>query len=630
MIDKVEPMPFSRNLPEPPDDSYHPTAAGFTMFVDTIDDNAADTIMKYLEASDASMRATQLRVLGGAMARVPADATAFAHRASRIMVIVVAFYEAGQGPARGVGPSVCRCARPGQGRRVRQLRGRRGRGGRASGVSGQHLGPTGGPRGSLRSDEPLPAEPEHPTRPGRGRWTRLSGDWTGPATMAVMTEIATERPAGAAGTALADLAPQLKEHRRELTGYCYRMLGSAFEAEDAVQETMSGPGARFDRFEGRSSAALVALPHRHQRVPRHARRSAAPGPPDGPRRRRHRPTRPLRQPLPRSTWIEPCPMRRCSGRRRPREVAVARETIRLAFVAALQHLPPRQRAVLILREVLRWQADEVAELLETTVASVNSALQRARATLGARAIDSPSPTPRADARRQALLDSYVDAFERYDMDSLAALLPRRRHDVDAAVRPVAAGPRRDRAVVPRPGRRVRALAPGPARRRTGRRLRPVHGDRTAAWSRGRSWSWRSDDGRIGGLTFFLDTERFFPLFGLPPQLQVAATEADDLAQPGHGQQLVQLGRRATQPQPASEPLRGELHPRQRIDGRAVRIGHAGHVAHHDVRPRPSSTSARTRPQSAGTSERAIAPRSSRTAALDPWAEPAPCCGAGGR
>ena len=106
----------------------------------------------------------------------------------------------------------------------------------------------------------------------------------------------------------------------------------------------------------------------------------------------------------------------------PAEVAVGRETIRLAFIAALQHLPPRQRAVLILCEVLRWQATEVAELLDTSVASVNSALQRARATLAAGNVSSSDPSPELTAGDQALLARYVEAFERYDMEALTSLI----------------------------------------------------------------------------------------------------------------------------------------------------------------------------------------------------------------
>ena len=213
----------------------------------------------------------------------------------------------------------------------------------------------------------------------------------------------------------------LEQYRRELTGYCYRMLGSAFEADDAVQETMVRAWRNIEGFEGRSSlrswiyriATNVCLD-----MLRSGQRRARPmemGPP-GTADSFHGKT------LPEHAWVTPIPDSRVlPDDGDPAELAETRETIRLAFVTALQHLPARQRAVLILREVLRWQATEVAELLDTTVASVNSALQRARATLATCDLDSDR-SAEVDRDQQALLDRYVDAFERYDIESLVALL----------------------------------------------------------------------------------------------------------------------------------------------------------------------------------------------------------------
>ncbi len=212
----------------------------------------------------------------------------------------------------------------------------------------------------------------------------------------------------------------LEQHRRALTGYCYRMLGSFFEADDAVQETMVRAWRGIDGFEGRSAlrswlyriATNVCLD-----LLRGRERRALPV--DlGPSSTADATLGPM---LPEHTWVQPIPDGRALPESDPAELAVGRETIRLAFVTALQRLPARQRAVLILREVLRWQATEVAELLETSVASVNSALQRARATLAARDIDT-SRASAVDPGQQALLAQYVDAFERYDINRLVTLL----------------------------------------------------------------------------------------------------------------------------------------------------------------------------------------------------------------
>src|SRR6476619_8565747 len=212
---------------------------------------------------------------------------------------------------------------------------------------------------------------------------------------------------------------ELEQHRAELTAYCYRMLGSPFEAEDAVQETLLRAWRGLDRFEGR--AALRSWLYRIATNVCFDILNA--------RERRARPMDlgPAREPvesnlnaLPEVTWIEPVPATALAAESDPAEVAVAHETIRLAFVAALQHLPPRQRAVLILCEVLRWKASEVAELLETSVASVNSALQRARATLETSEATPSTTAPSVDSADEELLRRYVSAFEQYDMDALTS------------------------------------------------------------------------------------------------------------------------------------------------------------------------------------------------------------------
>ncbi|MBV8386816.1 MAG: sigma-70 family RNA polymerase sigma factor [Acidimicrobiia bacterium] len=231
-----------------------------------------------------------------------------------------------------------------------------------------------------------------------------------------------ESPSVAVGTDLPDVQfEDLDQYRRELTGYCYRMLGSAFEADDAVQETMVRAWKGLDSFEGRSAVrswlyriatnvCLDMLRGRQRRA--RAMDFGGPYPADS-----FKPDT-----LPESTWLTPIPdasVLPIDGD--PAELAAERESIRLAFVAALQHLPAKQRAVLILREVLRWQATEVAELLDTSVASVNSALQRARATMAERDLED-TDVRTEDAEQQALLARYVDAFERYDIESLVALL----------------------------------------------------------------------------------------------------------------------------------------------------------------------------------------------------------------
>jgi RNA polymerase sigma-70 factor (ECF subfamily) len=335
-----------------------------------------------------------------------------------------------------------------------------------------------------------------------------------------MTELLTERggPADAAN-ATAELEAQFEQYRGELTGYCYRMLGSAFEAEDAVQETLLRAWRGYEQFEGR--AALRSWLYRIATNVCLNMLSAS--------QRRARPMdlgaassadAPLGAALPESTWVEPIPDSVITGTAGdPADTAVARESIRLAFVAALQHLPPRQRAVLILREVLHWQASEVAELLETTVASVNSALQRARATLASRNVAPRDEPAELDEQQQALLARYVEAFERYDMDSLTSLL---HEDASWSMPPYALWLQthddiRRWCLGPGIGCRGSRLV---ATRANGRQAfgqyKPAPGGGHEPWS---LQVVETSGDRISGITFFLDTARYFPMFGLPPRLE---------------------------------------------------------------------------------------------------------------
>jgi RNA polymerase sigma-70 factor (ECF subfamily) len=333
-----------------------------------------------------------------------------------------------------------------------------------------------------------------------------------------MTELGVQTGPATAARPPADLDSQLERYRRELTAYCYRMLGSAFEAEDAVQETLLRAWRNFDRFEGR--AALRSWLYRIATNVCLNMLSAS--------QRRARPMdlgpastaeATLGPELPEATWIEPVPDSRVlPAGGDPADVAVARESVRLAFVAALQRLPPRQRAVLILREVLHWKASEVAELLDTTVASVNSALQRARATLDGP--DGPAKTPLQplDDEQRALLARYVDAFERYDMDSLTSLL---HEDATWSMPPYELWLQTHRDI------RHWCLGPGIGCR--GSRLIPTMANGAPAFGQYKPdpagglqpWSLQVLEvsaGRIGGIVFFLDTAKFFPMFGLPPHL----------------------------------------------------------------------------------------------------------------
>jgi RNA polymerase sigma-70 factor (ECF subfamily) len=313
------------------------------------------------------------------------------------------------------------------------------------------------------------------------------------------------------------LEQQFEQHRVELTAYCYRMLGSA-DAEDAVQETFIRAWRAYDRFEGRSQLRSWLY-----RIATNVCLDQLEG-----RKRRARPMDlgPAREPvaenlnaLPEVTWIEPIPDGRVVPEGDPAEVALARETIKLAFVAALQHLPPRQRAVLILCEVLRWKAAEVAELLETSVASVNSALQRARATLEATESAESATTSLGEEDRE-LLARYVQAFESYDMEALTALV---HEDATQSMPPYDLWLRgRDD---------IFAWWVGPGIGCKGSRVVPtVAANGSPAFGQYKPsedgsgyepWALQVveiEDGRIVELTFFLDTERVFPLFDLPLEL----------------------------------------------------------------------------------------------------------------
>ncbi|HZF90818.1 sigma-70 family RNA polymerase sigma factor [Streptomyces pharetrae] len=330
-------------------------------------------------------------------------------------------------------------------------------------------------------------------------------------------------------TATTDLDVELEKHRVELTGYCYRMLGSSFEAEDAVQDTLVRAWRSYEKFEGRSSlrswlyriatnVCLDMLTAGNKRARPMDLTEATPL------------AQAALSPRPDHTWLEPMPDSRVlPSTADPAEAAVAKESVRLAFMAALQQLPAKQRAVLILREVLAWKASEVAELLDTSVASVNSALQRARATLAERGdsgADAAVSDP-LDEKQQKLLERYVAAFEGYDMTALTALL-------------------HEDAVMTMPPFDLWLRGPGDI---TGfmttvgsacanSRLRPVEVNGLPGFAHykpdpetGGYTPWavqvlEISDGRITGFHFFLDTKRWFPLFGLPLHLEAEADQVE--------------------------------------------------------------------------------------------------------
>lgn len=309
----------------------------------------------------------------------------------------------------------------------------------------------------------------------------------------------------------------LETHRAALTGHCYRMLGSAADADDAVQETMIRAFRSLDRFEGRASlktwlyriATNVCLDSLSQRSRRTRPFEEGPvGTVDDALTER-----------PRTHWLEPVPDASVfPADSDPSEIAALRQSVRLAFVAALQHLPPRQRAALLLVEVLGCSAAEAAETLETTVASVNSALQRARATLAERDIDLDAP-PRALTEEQSrLVARYVDAFERYDVDGLTALL---HEDATLSMPPYT--------LWLRGHEDIRAWLLGRGLGCRGSRLVPTAANGLPAFGQyrlgadgvHRPWALAVLElagERIASWNSFLDTETLFPRFGLPPEL----------------------------------------------------------------------------------------------------------------
>ena len=305
---------------------------------------------------------------------------------------------------------------------------------------------------------------------------------------------------------------QLEVHRPALIGHCYRMLGSPLDADDAVQDTMVRAWRSLDRFDGRSSLKTWLY-----RIATNVCLDAL-----SDRSRRARPIEdghegslydPL-EALPRTHWLEPVPDARViPADADPSEQAALRQSIRLAFVAALQHLPPKQRAALLLTEVIGWSAAEVAETLETSVPAINSALQRARATLATR--DLGEARASLSASQVTLVDRYVSAFERYDVNALAALLT---EDATLSMPPYTFWLRGQD--------RIREWLQGRGSGCRGSRLVPTAASGSPAFGQYRQggrepWAiivLELESDRITGMTSFLDTATLFPLFGLSRQL----------------------------------------------------------------------------------------------------------------
>jgi RNA polymerase sigma-70 factor (ECF subfamily) len=317
-----------------------------------------------------------------------------------------------------------------------------------------------------------------------------------------------------------ELSPDtLEEYRRELTGYCYRMLGSGFEADDAVQETMLRAWRAADGFEGRSSvrswlyriATNICLDMLRGRQRRALPMDLGPASP------------PVEALLgdwqPDDLWVSPIADTRILPEHGdPADIAIARDTVRLAFITAMQHLPARQRAALILCEVLKMPAVEAAATLDTSVPAVNSALQRARATL----TELPEADRKGDDVDNDLLDRYVDAFQRYDMSALVTLL---HDDAVMSMPPFALWLRGSTDIIqwmtlPGPSQCAESLlVPVPAGAVNGVRAwgqyKPDPGGGHSPWA---LQVHEISGDRFSRMTFFLDTKRIFPELGLPQHL----------------------------------------------------------------------------------------------------------------
>jgi RNA polymerase sigma-70 factor (ECF subfamily) len=311
-----------------------------------------------------------------------------------------------------------------------------------------------------------------------------------------------------------DVLAEFEPHRRELCAYAYRMLGSSFEAEDAVQEAFTRAWKSHDSFEGRSSLRSWLY-----KITTNVCLDMLKGP-----QRRARPMdlapasdagSPLPAPEPDYMWVEPIPDSMAFGAD-PAAAAEAKDTLRLAFVAAVQHLPAKQRAVMLMREVLRFSAAETAEALQLSPASVNSALQRAKATMEQVHAKPDESYEIDDAELRKLVDGYVSAFEAYDMNALTALCTQ---DVALSMPPIPLWVQGHASVI------EFMLTAGKGCE--GSKLVPVSANGLPAFGHykpsGTPGLWEPwsitvlelEGGKISGLNYFLDTPKLFPLFGLP-------------------------------------------------------------------------------------------------------------------